>query len=237
MNSPGAWKIMKTASTPFITIGLIIGLTVTSAADDSLAKLQSTFRAHCVKCHGKGGKFEGKVNLLALKSSDDFRTRPRLLERLIAVLEDREMPPEDQPPLPLVKRKQMVTRLRAVLRQALQAYPFGPTPIRRMNRFQYNNAVVDLLELDRDIFRLNERLLRRRSDYFRPETRKMPPMVRVSSRPLAKDLDSQRPEGFKEWRPFHKRQAGRARFRQPRRPPDTLAAVDGIFSSIEPDDR
>ena len=188
---------MKTASTPFITIGLIIGLTVTSAADDSLAKLQSTFRAHCVKCHGKGGKFEGKVNLLALKSSDDFRTRPRLLERLIAVLEDREMPPEDQPPLPLVKRKQMVTRLRAVLRQALQAYPFGPTPIRRMNRFQYNNAVVDLLELDRDIFRLNERLLRRRSDYFRPETRKMPPTVRVSSRPLAKDLDSQRPEGFK----------------------------------------
>ncbi|MBO11093.1 MAG: hypothetical protein CMJ68_10045 [Planctomycetaceae bacterium] len=197
MNSPGARKTMKTASTAVITVALILGLAVASVADDSAAMLESTFQAHCVKCHGKGGKVAGKVNLLSLKTGDDFRTRPRLLERLITVLEDREMPPDGEPPLPQVKRKETITRLDAVLRRALQAYPFVPTPIRRMNRFQYNNAVVDLLELDRDIFRLNERLLRRRSDYFRPETRKMPPTVRVSSRPLAKDLDNQRPEGFK----------------------------------------
>ena len=66
-----------------------------------------------------------------------------------------------------------------------------------MNRFQYNNAVVDLLESDREIFRLNERLMRRREDYFKPETKKMPAQVRVSSRPLSKDIDNQRPEGFK----------------------------------------
>jgi hypothetical protein len=71
-----------------------------------------------------------------------------------------------------------------------------------MNRFQYNNAVVDLLELDRDIFQLNERLLRRRDDYFRPETGRMPEQVRVSSRPLSKDIDNQRPEGFKDVAPF-----------------------------------
>ncbi len=188
---------MKTTSTPFIAVVLIVGLTVSSPADDSLTTLQSTFKAHCISCHGKGRKIEGKINLVALKSGEDFRARPRLLERLITVLEDREMPPEDEPPLPQAKRKQTVTRLQAVLKQALQTYPFGPTPIRRMNRFQYNNAVVDLLELDRDIFRLNERLLRRRADYFRPETRKMPAAVHVSSRPLSKDIDNQRPEGFK----------------------------------------
>jgi len=66
-----------------------------------------------------------------------------------------------------------------------------------MNRFQYNNAVVDLLKLDRDIFQLNERLLRHRSDYFKPATGKMPSEVRVSSRPLSKDIDNQRPEGFR----------------------------------------
>ena len=188
---------MNTTATPFIALALIVGLPATSPADDSLATLRSTFRTHCVKCHGKGRKIEGKINLLSLKSGKELRARPRLLERLITVLEDREMPPEDEPPLPQAKRKQTITRLRAALKVALKSHPFEPTPIRRMNRFQYNNAVVDLLELDRDIFRLNERLLRRRDDYFRPETRKMPAAVHVSSRPLAKDIDSQRPEGFR----------------------------------------
>ena len=188
---------MNTTATPFIALALIVGLPATSPADDSLATLRSTFRTHCVKCHGKGRKIEGKINLLSLKSGKELRAHPRLLERLIAVLEDREMPPEDEPPLPQAKRKQTITRLRAALKVALKSHPFEPTPIRRMNRFQYNNAVVDLLELDRDIFRLNERLLRRRDDYFRPETRKMPDAVHVSSRPLAKDIDSQRPEGFR----------------------------------------
>ena len=179
---------MNTTATPCIALALIVGLPATSPADDSLATLRSTFRTHCVKCHGKGRKIEGKINLLSLKSGKELRARPRLLERLITVLEDREMPPEDEPPLPQAKRKQTITRLRAALKVALKSHPFEPTPIRRMNRFQYNNAVVDLLELDRDIFRLNERLLRRRDDYFRPETRKMPAAVHVSSRPLAKDL-------------------------------------------------
>ena len=140
---------------------------------------------------------EGKINLLALKSGDDLQSRPKLVEELITVLEDRQMPPEDEPPLPAVKRQRMVTQPQAMLRQALKTKGFVPTPIRRMNRFQYNNAVVDLLELDRDIFQLNERLLRRRQDYFRPETRQMPAEVRVSSRPLSKDIDNQRPEGFR----------------------------------------
>ena len=202
-DSPSALKIMNTMNTmnttltPFIALLLAIALPVSSSADDPLTSLKSTFKSHCIKCHGKGPKIEGKINLLALKSDDDFLARPRLLGRLITVLKDREMPPEDEPPLGQAKRKQLITQLGAIRKRALQTYPFGPTPIRRMNRFQYNNAVVDLLELDRDIFRLNERLLRRRDDYFRPETRKMPAAVRISSRPLAKDIDNQRPEGFK----------------------------------------
>ena len=79
-----------------------------------------------------------------------LESRPELLDKLITVLKDREMPPEDEPPLPAGKREQMVKRLQATLEQALKTHAFGPTPIRRMNRFQYNNAVVDLLELDRD---------------------------------------------------------------------------------------
>ena len=169
----------------------------TPRADDSLRPLYRAFSAHCVRCHGKGGRAKGKVDLLALQSDGDLQTRPELLEKLITVLKDREMPPEDEPPLPAEQREEMLTQLQATLDDALKTQAFIPTPIRRMNRFQYNNAVVDLLELDRDIFSLNERLLRRREDYFRPETRTMPARVRVSSRPLAKDVDNERPEGFR----------------------------------------
>jgi len=175
---------------------LSLALSSSLLADDSLSFLQSAFKSHCIKCHGKNKQVEGKVNLLALKSGDDFQAQPELLEDLIAALKNREMPPEDEPPLSDAKRNQMVSRLQAMFSQALKTQAFVPTPIRRMNRFQYNNAVVDLLELDRDIFQLNERLMRRRDDYFRPKTKKMPAVVRVSSRPLAKDIDNQRPEGF-----------------------------------------
>ncbi|SVE05921.1 uncharacterized protein METZ01_LOCUS458775, partial [marine metagenome] len=43
-----------------------------SQAEDSSMAVQSTFKAHCIKCHGKGGKVKGKVNLLELKSVDDL---------------------------------------------------------------------------------------------------------------------------------------------------------------------
>jgi len=61
------------------------------------------------------------------------------------------------------------------------------TPIRRMNRFQYNNAIVDLFDLSLETYPLPERLMRDLSDYFQPHSEKMPPEVTVTSRPLGKD--------------------------------------------------
>jgi len=181
----------------FITLLLFAGIRSLLLAADSPMAVQSTFKTHCIKCHGKEDKVKGKVNLLKLKSNDDLLAKPELLETLIAVLKDHEMPPKDEPVMSEAERKHMIVRFQAMLRQVLKARPFVPTPIRRMNRFQYNNAVVDLLELDRVIFRLNERLMRRRDDYFHPQTKKMPDQVRISSRPLSKDIDNQRPEGFR----------------------------------------
>ncbi|MEM7384565.1 MAG: DUF1592 domain-containing protein, partial [Verrucomicrobiota bacterium] len=82
--------------------------------------------------------------------------------------------------------------------RSLSSEPYEPTPIRRMNRFQYNNAVVDLLGLTRDVFWMPERMLRRRSGYFKPGEGVMPETVKVQNRPLGKDHDGERPEGFKD---------------------------------------
>ena len=167
-----------------------------NAQDDFSSVLQPALVAHCVKCHGKGIKVNGKVNLLNLKSSSDLMRQPNLLDAMITALEDQQMPPENKPPLEAKTRQSMIRFLKALLKRSLAAKIFAPTPIRRMNRFQYNNAVVDLLELERSIFPLPEKLMRRYMDYFHPESRKMPPEVRVASRPLGKDVDGARAEGF-----------------------------------------
>jgi hypothetical protein len=190
-------SFIKSSAASLFALPVLFSGTSSSQAEDSPPALYQAFKAHCIKCHGKDGKIKGKVNLLELKSDADLLGRPELLENLVAVLKEREMPPEDEPPLPQAKQELMVVQLEVMLQRVLKTQPFVTTPIRRMNRFQYNNAVVDLLELDRPIFRLNERLMRRRDNYFHPESKKMPAQVRVSSRPLSKDIDNQRPEGFK----------------------------------------
>ena len=177
----------------FLIFTLIAPFALQPCAAEPLALVQ----AHCVKCHGQDGKVKGKVNLLPFKKLADMQARPVLLEDMIAVLEDREMPPEDEPAMQAADRQQLIEALRGLLSSAAKEQAFLATPMRRMNRFQYNNAVVDLLELDRDIFQMNERLMRRRSEYFNPASKKMPNEVRVSSRPLSKDIDNQRPEGFR----------------------------------------
>jgi hypothetical protein len=148
--------------------------------------LQPTFRKSCVKCHGEKGKVKGKVNLLSLRSTADLTKKPELLRDMIEALDTEDMPPEDEPPLEPAKRKQLVTQLRVLLHEAIRARGTMPqTPIRRMNRFQYSNAVEDLFEMKLEVFALPERMLRAHG-YFRPETGKMPNKVRAGSRPLGK---------------------------------------------------
>ena len=187
-------KVFRSYFYFFVLLQIFAG---TSFADNSLVEINAILDSHCIKCHGEGGKVKGKVNLKELRSANLLSSKPELLESLIGVIKDREMPPEDESPLSDSERGELLKWLEVKLSDSIKDQPFLPTSIRRMNRFQYNNSVVDLLELDRPIFRLNERLMRRRDNYFKPETRKMPPQVRISTRPLSKDIDNQRPEGFR----------------------------------------
>ena len=187
-------KVFRSYFYFFVLLQIFSG---TSFADDSLVRINSILDSHCIKCHGEAGKVKGKVNLKELQSANLLSSKPELLESLIGVIKDREMPPEEETPLSDSEREELLKWLEVKLSDSIKDQPFLPTQIRRMNRFQYNNSVVDLLELDRPIFRLNERLMRRRDNYFKPETKKMPQQVRISTRPLSKDIDNQRPEGFR----------------------------------------
>lgn len=157
-----------------------------SEPDPFTTIIEPALAQHCVKCHGAGDEVEGDVNLLSLRS-ESLRNNTELVRGLIEVLDLQEMPPEDEPPLEPKLRRKMISELKTILQTTVSAEPsFLQAPIRRMNRFQYNNAVVDLFDLRCIVFTLPERMVRDHSGYFVPESAKMADSVAVGSRPLGK---------------------------------------------------
>lgn len=145
-----------------------------------------TFQTHCGKCHGADGVEEGDINLLGLEG-DQFGNDVELLSSLIEVLDLGEMPPEGEPDLKSQERQRLIVELKKILKVEVQKLTtFGQAPIRRMNRFQYNNAVIDLLDLKCIVFTLPERMMREHRQYFKPASGKMPDVVTVGNRPLGK---------------------------------------------------
>ena len=165
-------------------------------ADIPFSAVQQVMVKHCIKCHGHRGKVKGDVNLMELKTVEVLKERTDLLETIIEVIEEGEMPPEDEPQLSSADKHAVTAHLKKLLKESLAKKGFAHTPIRRMNRFQYNNSVVDLFGAQRDVFHLPENLMRRYTDYFHPETGEMPTSVRAASRSLSKDVDNSRQEGF-----------------------------------------
>ena len=149
--------------------------------------LLTGFAENCVKCHGKEGKVKGKVNLAVIEKAGDLSEDLELVRDLIAVLDFREMPPEEESPLKEETRLSLISELNEILRRETQnQFVSSGGQLRRMNRFQYDNAVRDLFQLNCVVFSLPERMMREHRNYFQPETGKMAGTVHVGSRPLGK---------------------------------------------------
>ena len=164
---------------------------------EQVESLRSILSEHCYECHGNEA-IKGEVNLVEWLAEPGFLGEPELIEEILSVLRDREMPPEKAAPLSDTNRGALIQSFEVAMQESRSMTAFEPTPIRRLNRFQYNNAVKDLLDLERDLFSMPERMMRRRSGYFDPRSGTMPEEVKVQNRPLGKDHDGERPEGFKE---------------------------------------
>ena len=163
--------------------GLLLSVS-SQASEDFIIK---AFQENCIQCHGKEGKVKGKVNLLEIADLNTLMHDPELLQEIVEAIDFEEMPPEDEPQLAPADRKKLLAELEELLKKSVGGKKaYAPTPIRRMNRFQYNNAVVDLFELKCSLFALPERMMREYDAYFQPETGVMPVSVVVGSRPLGK---------------------------------------------------
>lgn len=137
----------------------------------------------CVKCHGVE-KTKGKINLEEIASGEQLLADAGLIEDLMEVLDARDMPPEEEPQPGEAERQQVLDTLRTLLGEAASREARPVARIRRLNRFQYNNAVRDLFQLNRDVFALPEKLMTRETSYLGTGLEQMPERVEVECRSL-----------------------------------------------------
>ena len=175
----------------FLVFALLAALAGSSLGVDTKGLfdtgIKPFFQQNCIKCHGEGEKIKGKLDLRTYSDHAAWLKDADKIEDIISVIEEGEMPPEEEPEIDEKTRADILEGLKKTLAEAIKSsQPSSQTPIRRMNRFQYANAVKDLLKLKVEVYPLPERMMRDRSNYFKPETGKIPSKITVSSRPLGK---------------------------------------------------
>ena len=150
-------------------------------------EVQPLLAKYCYKCHGYKPKVKGKVNLKALAARSDFLKNVKVSRLGAESVNYSEMPPEDEKQPNSAERKKIASFLYGVVDEYAKANTtLEPVVMRRFNRYEYNNAVRDLLQLRGDIYALPEKVIRG-SNYFNPSSGVLPNRVRVSNRTLGKN--------------------------------------------------
>ena len=139
----------------FLPLIFVAALTVAgarrSAAETnaiSFAQFHTIVEDTCHKCHDQETA-KGDLDLSPLKTQMDYERDPRLLEKLVRFVRDREMPPPGKRPQPSEQdRQKFVDWGRFTLAHIdYSKFPKDPgrVTIHRLSRTEYNNTVRDLL--------------------------------------------------------------------------------------------
>ena len=148
---------------------------------------QPLLAKYCYNCHGAGEEVKGKVNLKELATRSDYLKNVKMARLGADAVSFGEMPPEDEKQPSTAERKKIVSFLYGVVDEyALDNATLEPVVMRRLNRYEYSNAVRDLLQLRGDVYAMPEKVIRG-SNYFNPASGVLPNKVRVSNRTLGKN--------------------------------------------------
>jgi len=151
----------------------------------SLEEALPLMKKYCFGCHG-APFVKGKVNLVKLSTRRHFLEKIELSRTAAKVLGKAEMPPEAEKQPSKAEREKLQRFFDGVVEEYVQKNTtLEPVVMRRLNRYEYNNAVRDLLQLRGDIYPLPEKVIRS-SRYFDPATGRMPPSVNAGNRTLGK---------------------------------------------------
>jgi hypothetical protein len=108
----------------------------------------------CVECHGNQGA-EAKVNLELLTREASFETSFETWRKVVEMLDNGKMPPEDANQLTDVQRQQLSAIAREKLRSAAERHAEDPGPVtlRRITSAEYAYSIHDLIGVDLDFGR------------------------------------------------------------------------------------
>ena len=128
------------------TVSLLNGLAGDLGAQQPTASIGHFLKSHCLECHSDSTK-EGSLDITTLKWEDgsDLQKLVRVFERV----REGEMPPKSEPVLPEESKVKFLSELslRLNLMDKERIKRDGRAMKRRLNRYEYENTLRDLLNL------------------------------------------------------------------------------------------
>ena len=119
------------------------------------ADATATFQQYCFQCHGEAAAMAG-INLKELTAEPSFSNKFPQWRKVIAALEQKQMPPENLPRPSEAERRQAAGWIRSELDAFVKRHADdpGPVTVRRLTSAEYAYTVRDLtglgLNVDRD---------------------------------------------------------------------------------------
>lgn len=114
------------------------------AAPDYAREVQPLFAKYCYDCHGEKAKAD--LDLRVFKNDADAIKERKLFEHVLKQVRTQEMPPAGKPKPTEAEREKMIQWIESVVFQCDCDNPDpGRVTLRRLNRFEYNNTLRDLL--------------------------------------------------------------------------------------------
>lgn len=144
-------------------------------------------KTFCTDCHNADSQ-ETDVDFATSIDGQSWHKNPELVRQVRDVLSDHEMPPAETKQPSTEQRNAVVMTLNSLLSDFIRNHQTAAsTAMRRMTRYEYNNAVRDLLQLRGDIYPLPEKTLREFDRYFQPAKGRSPRAILVGNRTLGKN--------------------------------------------------
>ncbi|MBI1312884.1 DUF1592 domain-containing protein [bacterium] len=113
------------------------------------SRIAPFLQKHCVSCHGDDSP-EGGLSFSKYRDSANIQSDYELWEHVVRLLNERQMPPADEPQPSAKETVEVVSAIRDELAKfdCSESQHPGRVTIRRLNKAEYNNTIRDLLGLD-----------------------------------------------------------------------------------------